>query len=111
MYKMSLLVLMMACEDKEIAIEEEEVIQTDSDGDGYNVEEDCDDNNPQVHPDATELCDGIDNNYDEQVDEDVTTTFYADSDEDGFGNPNIQTSTCEAPEGFVSVGTDRWKIH
>jgi hypothetical protein len=106
MHRLSLLVLMMACEDKEVPIEEEEVIQTDADGDGFNVEEDCDDNDALINPAADETCDGIDNNCDEQVDEGVTTTFYADSDEDGFGNPSIQTEACEVPEGFVSVGTD-----
>lgn len=42
----------------------------DSDGDGYSVNDDCDDNNAQVNPDAKEVCgDGIDNNCDGNVDE------------------------------------------
>ncbi len=49
----------------------------DNDGDGFNnanicdsfLEElDCDDNNESIFPDAPEVCDGIDNNCDDEVD-------------------------------------------
>ena len=54
-------------------------VETDNDGDGYSVEEgDCDDSNLSINPGATEVCDGIDNNCNDQIDEDF------DSDEDGF---------------------------
>jgi len=37
----------------------------DADGDGFSVDEDCDDTNPDVNPDATEICDdGLDNDCD-----------------------------------------------
>jgi len=45
----------------------------DSDGDGYTDNVDCDDTNPDIHPDAEELCDSIDNNCDGTVDEDCPT--------------------------------------
>jgi hypothetical protein len=78
----------------------------DSDGDGFGATEDCNDSDPQVSPQQEEICDGIDNNCDGYIDEDVLSLFYADSDEDGFGNPEIITESCSEPSGFVSTGTD-----
>ena len=39
-----------------------ELISEDLDGDGFTIDEgDCDDNNPNINPEAEEICDGIDN--------------------------------------------------
>ena len=47
---------------------------------------DCDDRKTFAYSELTiEICDGSDNNCDGNVDEGVTTTFYADNDADGYG--------------------------
>lgn len=69
---------------------------TDLDGDGYFMEGgecgsiDCDDNNSMFYPDATELCDGIDNNCNKIVDEDCVNCVDSDSESD---NPNYERGT------------------
>ncbi|NIN94816.1 MAG: hypothetical protein GTO49_07515, partial [Anaerolineae bacterium] len=65
---------------------------TDADGDGYAVEGgvcglvDCDDANPNVNPDAGEICDnGIDDNCDGWTDaEDLACLVCTDADGDGY---------------------------
>ena len=106
---MLLYLSLFACGETEKISEpgsEEGNILVDSDGDGYLSDEDCDDSDGSIFPDAEEICDGFDNNCNGQADEDVQITFYADTDEDGFGSQNITTHACEAPEGFVQQGTD-----
>jgi hypothetical protein len=75
--------------------------------DGYAADStDCDDTRGDVHPGATEVCDGVDDNCNGSVDEGVTTIFYEDADGDGFGNPDKTTEACAAPDGYVADGTD-----
>jgi hypothetical protein len=67
---------------------------------------DCDDSNPNINPDAPEVCDGIDNNCNNQIDEGGLTTFYADADGDGFGDINVTIQDCTAPANYVADNTD-----
>jgi hypothetical protein len=88
----------------------------DNDGDGYGdgsgcLGPDCNDNNPNVNPAVTEVCDGIDNDCDGLIDDadpDVTgqSTWYADTDMDMYGDPNNSTMACMQPAGFVADNTD-----
>ena len=66
---------------------------------------DCDDAAAAVNPAATEVCNEIDDNCDGAIDEAVTTTYYADSDGDGYGGTTT-TSACSAPSGYVATSTD-----
>ena len=67
----------------------------DADGDGYYNKTgcggnpmldgiDCNDNNASIRPGATEICDGIDNDCDGQVDEGCTDNTCTDADGDGY---------------------------
>jgi hypothetical protein len=103
----------------------------DDDGDGYGDEgatealacsqptgtiddnTDCDDGDEEVHPAATEICDEIDNNCDGDIDDDdssldtsTAAVWYADSDSDGFGNPDDYTEACEEPAGYIADDED-----
>ena len=73
------------------------------------VEGDCDDSDASVNPDATEICDGVDNDCDTTVDEDAAedaSTWYADSDTDGYGDAGSTTPACAQPSGYVADSTD-----
>lgn len=43
--------------------------QIDSDGDGFFTIKDCDDTNPNINPNTTEVCNGMDDNCDGYIDE------------------------------------------
>ena len=85
---------------------------TDADEDGYSVEggncgpADCDDTDFNVNPEASEICDGIDNNCNNEIDEGVTIVFYADIDGDGYGNLANAVEACTIPEGDVTNNAD-----
>ncbi len=80
----------------------------DVDGDGFGINEDCNDEDAAVFPGADELCDGIDNNCSGDVDDEAldALTFYPDDDGDGFGIDRGAEFVCDAPEGFVTDNGD-----
>src|SRR5207249_2875960 len=58
------------------------------------------------NPAATEICNSIDDDCDSQIDEGVQSIFYADADNDGFGNSSSSTLTCSQPGGYIPDATD-----
>ena len=69
---------------------------------------DCNDLDPAVNTSATEVCDGVDNNCDSQVDDGTAapTTWYADLDGDSFGNASMSTLACDPPLGYITDSSD-----
>ena len=95
----------------------------DADGDGFGISEDsiqecsllegysdqsgdCDDDNDAVYPQAPEQCDGVDNDCDGDIDEDLVLVWYEDADGDGFGNIDLTEENCIQPEGYVDNSED-----
>ncbi len=85
-------------------------LATDTDGDGVPDALDCDRLDPTINPDAVEVCDGVDNDCDGEIDEDAEgggTTWYLDADQDGFGDPDTAVDSCTPPgDDYVDNGDD-----
>ena len=69
---------------------------------------DCNDTAGTIHPGATELCDGIDQDCDGVVDDGAagTTDYYADVDGDTYGDPSASMTSCGVPAGYVTDNND-----
>ena len=90
----------------------------DADGDGFGDMDpdlrvdsgtDCDDENLRFTQIQQEVCDGIDNDCDQLIDNNNGSDaplWYYDSDLDGFGDSTVSTHACTAPAGHVSDSTD-----
>ncbi len=81
----------------------------DGDQDGHASDTDCDDQDPEIHPGATEFCDDVDQDCDERIDEDGADqrTFWADYDGDGWGNEVISETACAHPgSGWTTLEGD-----
>ena len=87
----------------------ENLFYKDQDSDGFLNYVDCDDHNPNINPDAEDICDGFDNNCDGQIDEGIPqNAYFLDFDNDGYGDFNNFVMTCfsSAPAGYVTNADD-----
>ena len=106
--RFSSLIILLACntETSKSAVDTGVITNVDSDGDGFAATEDCNDSDPLISPQQEEICDGIDNNCDGNIDEGVLETFYADQDSDTYGDAANPIESCSVPEGYVSNDLD-----
>ncbi|MFT4977426.1 MAG: hypothetical protein ACI8S6_003331, partial [Myxococcota bacterium] len=83
------------------------LLDEDADGDGFSAAEDCDDSDAAVNPDAAEVCDGVDNDCDGDIDVGASdaVTWYADEDGDDFGSEET-TLACDQPSGYTDNADD-----
>jgi len=94
----------------------------DDDGDGYGTTAtveacqapagyvdksgDCNDNNAEIHPGATELCNDVDDNCSGATDEGVQKpVYYKDDDGDGYGT-TATVQACTPPGGYADKSGD-----
>ena len=104
----------------------EDTFWADSDGDGagdpavttegcepsagfVDNDNDCDDTTAAVGPNATEVCNELDDDCDGTTDEDDAAdaaTWYEDADSDTYGDPDSTTVSCEADAGWVGNDDD-----
>jgi len=79
----------------------------DADGDGYTSDVDCNDNDSSINPGAAEVCNGIDENCNGQIDEGLTVVvYYQDNDGDGYGNSTLSLTDCRQPSGYAAADGD-----
>ncbi|MBC8045965.1 MAG: T9SS type A sorting domain-containing protein [Fimbriimonadaceae bacterium] len=80
----------------------DDVIESETQPEGYIANNlDCDDSNENINPSAIEICNDIDDNCDGNTDEELLINYYADIDNDGFGNPLNILNDCFPPYGYV----------
>ncbi len=76
---------------------------------GYSATaDDCEDRDADIHPGATETCDGVDQDCDGTIDNAAIDPdlWYADADGDSYGDAAQTTLACDQPSGYVSRSGD-----
>lgn len=106
--------------DCDSLVDEGSTFYPDTDGDGYgNGDEssnkivaceqpsgfvlsntDCNDSDTTIHPGAIEICNGMDDNCNGQIDEGLLSYFYIDTDNDGYGSGTDSLLACTVPAGY-----------
>ncbi|MFK7984673.1 MAG: putative metal-binding motif-containing protein [Sandaracinaceae bacterium] len=66
---------------------------------------DCDESNPSINGQATEVCDTVNQDCDMQVDEGTLRRCYSDPDGDGYGGSGSDVEVCPAMGGACPSGT------
>lgn len=90
-------------------LSDETIISCTASVDGYaDNGDDCNDDDAEMSPDGTEICDGKDNDCNTVVDDDAidALTWYDDADKDGYGNPDTMASGCDVPTDSANNGDD-----
>ncbi len=67
---------------------------------------DCDDSDPDIYPGAPEICNGIDDDCDGEVDDNAGIAYYVDADGDGYGDINSEQFSCTPIPGLITQGGD-----
>ncbi len=80
----------------------------DADGDSFTSDVDCDDDNAEVYPGAFEVCNGVDDDCNGEIDDNPLDPiiWHLDEDDDGYGHTVVTSAGCEAPAGYVQDGSD-----
>ena len=85
-----------------------DALDLDDDEDGISDEEESAAGSDPLNPASTpEVCDGVDNDGNDGIDEGFTkTAFFRDQDDDGYGTPLDGGLACTAPPGYVADSSD-----
>jgi hypothetical protein len=118
------------CDDEDAAVGGPSDWYADGDGDGFGDTDsarqacepppghvagdgDCDDGDPAVHPEAEEVCNGLDDDCDtltddadDSLDSDTQATWYIDADGDGWGTDSATIRACDQPSGYAGQDGD-----